>query len=127
MINPLITSQSSNLISRDNRQNYSKQKNPPINSDYTRTSIFYVNDYHGRAINMERTITASNEFDRFVPSQPTDKLKLASGDIMLGEDSLINKVAATFLKIIGVTASAVGNHECDTNPAEIKNLFPNLS
>lgn len=127
MINPLITSQPSNLISQNSRQNYSTAKNPPNSSDYTRTSIFYVNDYHGRAINMERTITASNEFDRFVPSQPTDKLKLASGDIMLGEDSLINKVAATFLKIIGVTASAVGNHECDTNPAEIKNLFPKLS
>lgn len=127
MINPAISYQPQNLISRDIRQNNSKKQNSPNSSDYTRTSIFYVNDYHGRAINMERTITASNEFDRFVPTEKTDKLKLSSGDIMLGEDSLINTVAATFLKLIGVTASAVGNHECDTKPDEIKNLFPSLS
>ena len=79
----------------------------------TRTSIFYVNDYHGKATNMERTITASNMFDRFEPQNPTDKLKLSSGDIMLGEDVGINSVAMKFLKFIGVTATAVGNHECD--------------
>lgn len=126
MINSAISSQPQNLIFSPKRQNNSQTQNPPNSSDYTRTSIFYVNDYHGRAINMERTITASNEFDRFVPSVKTDKLKLASGDIMLGEDFKINKVATTFLKFIGVTASAVGNHECDTNPAEIKTLFPSL-
>ncbi len=127
MINPALSSRPQNLISQNLRQNPLNNQSSPSRQDYTRTSIFYVNDYHGRAINMERTITASNEFDRFVPSEQTDKLKLASGDIMLGEDSMINKVAATFLKIIGVTASAVGNHECDINPAEIKNIFPSLS
>lgn len=127
MINPVITSRPTNLISSYLRQNNSQQKTSPNSSDYTRTSIFYVNDFHGRAVNMERTITASNAFDRFTPSDEVDRLKLASGDIMLGEDPLINKIAANFLKFIGVTASAVGNHECDTKPDEIRNLFPSLS
>lgn len=127
MINPVITSQPTNLIASYLRQNNSKPKDSPKNSDYTRTSIFYVNDFHGRAINMERTITASNEFDRFTPSNKVDTLKLSSGDIMLGEDTLINKIAVNFLKFIGVTASAVGNHECDLTPAEFKELRKDAS
>lgn len=93
----------------------------------TRTSIFYVNDYHGKAINMERTVTASNEFDRFESSFPTDKLKLASGDIMLGEDKKVNRIAVNFLKFIGVTASAVGNHECDMKSNEFVELSNDIN
>ncbi len=113
MISP-ITMETTNLI-------YNKYKSQKSHNSFgsdglagnTRTSIFYVNDYHGKAINMERTVTASNEFDRFESIMPTDKLKLASGDIMLGEDKKVNKIAINFLRFIGVTASAVGNHECD--------------
>lgn len=79
----------------------------------TRTSIFYINDYHGKAINMERTVTASNIFDQQNSGRHTDKLKLASGDIMLGEDPKVNKIAVKFMNYIGITATAVGNHECD--------------
>lgn len=79
----------------------------------TRTSIFYINDYHGKAINMERTVTASNIFDQQNQTSGTDKLKLASGDIMLGEDKKVNKIAVNFMNYIGITATAVGNHECD--------------
>ena len=50
-----------------------------------RASIFYINDLHGKSINIERTMTASNAFDNFTPSNPTDKLKFSSGDILLGE------------------------------------------
>ena len=28
-----------------------------------KTSIFYINDFHGKSINMERTVTAANAFD----------------------------------------------------------------
>ena len=87
-----------------------------------RTSIFYINDFHGKAMNMERVVTASNQFDRFTPSQPTDKLKLASGDIMLGEDININRVALAFLKMVGISASAVGNHECDMKSSDFFSL-----
>lgn len=123
MISP-ITMETTNLI-------YNKYKSHnSFGSDSlagdTRTSIFYVNDYHGKAINMERTITASNEFDSFVPSVPTDKLKLASGDIMLGEDKKVNQIAVNFLKFIGITASAVGNHECDMKSNDFMELLKNI-
>ena len=37
--------------------------NPINQSNNVSTSIFYINDYHGKSINMERTISASNAFD----------------------------------------------------------------
>ena len=36
------------------------------NNNNVNTSIFYINDYHGKSINMERTVTASRAFVRFV-------------------------------------------------------------
>ena len=131
MINPVNYSLFSRFRDFHDRSKGNMSPQNPIqktNSDYnnffntsisqclpgiTRTSIFYVNDYHGKAMNMERTVTGSNAFDAFVPSTPVDKLKFSSGDIMLGEELAINRVAMNFLKFIGVTASAVGNHECD--------------
>ena len=78
------------------------------------TSIFYVNDYHGKTINMERTVTASNAFDnKYKNRDDIDTLKLSSGDIMIGKDKKTNKLAVTFLKMIGIQACTVGNHECD--------------
>ena len=88
-----------------------------------RTSIFYINDFHGKSINMERTITASNAFDSFVPSVPTDKLKLSSGDIQLGEPAPANQVMVEAQNIMGIMASAMGNHEYDT-PSHIAELIP---
>lgn len=130
MISP-ISMETTNLIynrSKSQRNN-NKGKNS-FGSDglagNVRTSIFYVNDYHGKAINMERTVSASNEFDRFEPSFPTDKLKLASGDIMLGEDKKVNQIAVNFLRLIGVTASAVGNHECDMKSNDFVNLMKDM-
>ena len=72
-----------------------KSKSPDGKTEpNSRTSIFYINDFHGKSINMERTIAASNVFDSFTPSVPTDKLKLSSGDIQLGEPVPANKVMA---------------------------------
>lgn len=80
-----------------------------------KTSIFYINDYHGKAINMERTITAANSFDtsRKNKENEVDTFKLSSGDIMLGEDEKTNHLAIMFQNTIGITASAAGNHEYD--------------
>lgn len=78
-----------------------------------RTSIFYINDFHGKSINVERAITASRAFDHFVPSQKTDKLKLSSGDMQLGEPLDANKVMVEAQNIMGIMASAMGNHEYD--------------
>lgn len=86
----------------------------PINSGSVNTSIFYINDLHGKTINMERVYCASNAFDNRSKKAPaTDTLKLSSGDIMLGEDIDINKAAILFQNFIKINAAAVGNHEHD--------------
>ncbi len=87
---------------------------PISQSNNVRTSIFYINDYHGKSINMERTVTASNAFDvRNKDRKDVDTLKLSSGDIMIGEDYKTNRLAVMFQRMIGISASAVGNHEYD--------------
>lgn len=103
-----------------NQNSQNNQQKAPV-----RTSIFYINDYHGKSINMERTVTASNAFDCFVPSQKTDKLKLSSGDIMLGEILSANQVAVEAQKVMGIMASAMGNHEYDM-PKDIDKLIPKI-
>ena len=86
----------------------------PISFGNIKTSIFYINDFHGKSLNMERTISASNSFDiQNKNKKDTDVLKLSSGDIMVGEDVTINKAAIMFQNFIGIKASAVGNHEHD--------------
>ena len=75
----------------------------PTFSDPTSTikaSIFYINDLHGQNIRMERLFNAVNQFDNSV-KKDTDKMKFASGDIMLGEDEKHVKVADTFLNMAG--------------------------
>jgi len=62
---------------------------------------------------MERLASASNAFDAFVKTRGSDNLKLSSGDIQLGHDEKINRVAVEFQNAIGVQASAMGNHEFD--------------
>ena len=126
MLNPINSSQS-NLITQYKRQNNLGFKCLPGKTNYTRTSIFYVNDFHGKAQNMERAITACNAYDSFTSSKEVDKLKLSSGDIMLGEDRKINEVAKNFLKFIGVTATAVGSHECDMKSEEFKDFISNVN
>lgn len=106
-------------------QAFQNKKSPDAKTEPNRTSIFYINDFHGKSINMERTITASNAFDCFVPSVPTDKLKLSSGDIQLGEPLLANKVMVEAQDAMGIMASAVGNHECDM-PDHIAELVPHM-
>ena len=86
----------------------------PISFGSVRTSIFYINDYHGKTINMERTMSASKSFDAVNNNhKDIDVLKLSSGDIMIGEDVTINKASVIFQNSIGIDASAVGNHEFD--------------
>src|SRR5574344_220637 len=89
----------------------------------SRTSIFYVNDIHGKMTNMERIYTASRDFDSFEPSEKTDKLKLSSGDIILGEDFKSNVVANKFLNWSGFIANALGNHEMDVVPSKLAELM----
>jgi len=64
--------------------------------------------------NMERICSMSKNFDAMKSNGV--KLKLASGDILLGSNPMTNKVASHFLNWIGVTANALGNHEMDATP-----------
>lgn len=100
----------------------------PINqtNNNVKTSIFYINDYHGKSINMERTISASNEFDtQHKNKKDVDTLKLSSGDIMIGEEYKTNQIAVMFQRILGITASAVGNHEYDMQE-KISSILPQV-
>ena len=90
-----------------------------------KTSIFYINDFHGKAINMERTLTAAKGFDSSNKNkeQENDTFKLSSGDIMLGTDEKTNQIAIMFQNILGITASAAGNHEYDMQN-KVASVFP---
>lgn len=96
----------------------------PISQSNTKTSIFYINDYHGKSLNMERTVTASNAFDSRNKNNPdVDTLKLSSGDIMIGEDYKTNELAVLFQNYIGIKDSAIGNHEYDMQD-KIRTILP---
>ncbi|MBP3821387.1 5'-nucleotidase C-terminal domain-containing protein [bacterium] len=98
----------------------------PINSETTKTSIFYINDFHGKTINMERTVSASNCFDaKNKNRKDLDTLKLSSGDIMLGENITTNKISVIFQNVIGVDASTLGNHEFDIQE-NAKYIIPDI-
>lgn len=101
--------------------------NPITQSNSVNTSIFYINDYHGKSINMERTVTAANAFDARNKQKPdVDTLKLSSGDIMIGEDFKTNELAVMFQKKLGITSSAIGNHEYDMQ-RNISTILPQIN
>lgn len=78
------------------------------------TSIFYINDFHGKAVNMERATLASYEFDtKYGHKKDVDALKLSSGDITIGENVHANKIGVLFQDIADISASTLGNHEYD--------------
>ena len=66
MIMPVNSPQATNLLFKvipaelqRTSTNLNGQKND-------KTSIFYINDAHGKSINIERTVAASNAFDAYV-------------------------------------------------------------
>ncbi len=98
-------------------------KSPKKTDDSIKTSIFYINDVHGQNIRMERLLTAVNQFDSFTPSDKVDKMKFASGDIMLGEDIKHLMVGNKFLNLGGFMANVLGNHECDEPTPEFVKII----
>lgn len=88
-----------------------------------KTSIFYVNDVHGKMTNMERIMTVSDIYDKKYVDPKVATLKLASGDIILGANYTSNMVANKFLNWIGVTANGLGNHELDVIPSKLAELM----
>ncbi|MBP3925020.1 bifunctional metallophosphatase/5'-nucleotidase [bacterium] len=100
----------------------------PVNSapqNTIKTSIFNINDFHGKSINMERAIAVSNAFDNDKKDKDVDKLKFSSGDIMLGEVEPTNKVAMLAQNYMGVMACTLGNHEYDMLE-KVGNLIPDM-
>ena len=91
----------------------SVQSTQPNNT--TKTSIFYMNDFHAKLPNLERVYTASQMFDTFETS--ADKLKLSSGDDGLGEDPVLSKAVSKMLDMSGITKRQTGNHEFDVKPS----------
>lgn len=131
MLNGINSYSNTNFLKQyASRTNQSpKNTNTPPSSDVSnknnpkvKTSIFYINDLHGQNIRMERMMNAVNQFDSFTPSD-SDKLKFASGDIMLGEEEKFVKVANRFLNLGGFLATVMGNHECDMPTEQFVNLI----
>ena len=108
-------------ISQTQPQAHVKQQTK--SSKTTKTSIFYINDVHSNLTNIEKLKNASDVFDKFVPSEPTDKLKLSAGDIGVGRDKEFSKVAIAFQNAIGIMASAAGNHELDLNKTDLVDVL----
>lgn len=91
------------------------------------TSIFYVNDVHGQTGKMESLATAALAFDSFVKKNPKiDALKVAAGDVLIGEDPQINKAATAFLNFIGLHATTLGNHEFDIYASKLNDVLKNI-
>ena len=96
----------------------------PINNvNSVKADIFYVNDIHGQVPKMEKLVTASRAFDRFVKDRGTDTFKVSAGDIMLGQHKPTNQSAINFLDIAGITLSTIGNHELDKGIRPFKELI----
>ena len=94
----------------------------PIRTKPAQLSLFALHDFHGQNLRMERAYTVVQKYDEdkvfkennfFNPNEPVDKLKLASGDMFLGENKKELQVVNEFLNLAGILATAIGNHECD--------------
>ncbi len=93
--------------SNDNKTfNIQSIKTPPIPNDTFEMSVGYVNDTHGQTNNMMRILSGIK-----------GDLRLSAGDNDIGDEKNqgVRKATTTFLNIAGIKASALGNHELDTN------------
>lgn len=106
----------------NNANTMTPPSNNNLNLQPVKTSILYVNDIHGKMTNMERIYSVAKQFDN-TQMPGTNKLKLASGDVILGANFVSNQVANNFLNWIGVSANALGNHEMDVVPKNMARLM----
>lgn len=130
MINNINAYQNTNLLktlvqprnTMQKNNNETSNRNPipePSKKEKISTSIFYINDIHGRIGNMSRIFNAKHAYDVYTKNSLADKLVLSAGDIAAGADEHIIKAANTFMKGLGVDATSDGNHEYDANPPEL--------
>jgi len=90
----------------------------PIPNDTFELSVGYVNDIHGQTNNMMRILSGLK-----------GDLKVSAGDNDIGDEKNIgiHKATTTFLNVAGIVASALGNHELDTNQKECINAIKNFN
>lgn len=74
-------------------------------------NVLYFSDVHNKTDNMGRFKTAVDEFDRENKNKNT--LKLAGGDLNFASDLEPNILMLTLMKLIGLDASSIGNHEIE--------------
>ena len=102
-----INTQRITFKSSDNRA-FTNQpiKTKPLPNDTFEMSVGYINDAHGHTNNMMRILSGIK-----------GDLRLSGGDNDIGDEKNqgVRKATTTFLNIAGIKASALGNHELDTN------------
>ncbi len=89
----------------------------------SRLSIFYLNDLHGQTDNLHSMLIASRNFDD--KNTGADKLKLSGGDNFAGGDVKKNLMVASFLNVMNIDATAVGNHEFDAGTGFLDDFIRN--
>lgn len=113
---------------------YSVYGDNPIRTNPAQLSLFALHDFHGQDITMERVYTLIEKYDKdelvknnnfFDKNNSVDKLKLASGDMFLGENRKELEVVNEFLNLAGIVANAIGNHECDNEISEFSEIVKN--
>ena len=89
----------------------------PIPNDSFELSVGYVNDVHGQTNNMMRILSGIK-----------GDLRLSAGDNDIGDEKNIgiHKATSAFLNLAKIKASALGNHELDTNQVECINAIKNF-
>ena len=97
------------ITCKSNNNKYSNYQIPvfkQLPQDTFELSVGYVNDIHGQTNNMMRILSGIK-----------GDLRLSAGDNDIGDEKNqgIRKATTTFLNIAGIKASALGNHELDTN------------
>lgn len=86
--------------------------NPAKNT--VKTSIFYLNDLHAQFPEMREIRSEVDKFESDCSKEPnTDCFKLCAGDSFIGYEKSKNKLVTSFLDLIGIEYSAMGNHELD--------------
>ncbi len=88
-----------------------------ISAPTRRLSIFYTNDFHGNTDNFSGLLLASKQFDASSDPQ-VDTIKISAGDNYAGGDVQKNSLVTSLLSALGISVSAVGNHELDVKPDE---------
>ncbi len=127
MINGVNTYSNANQLYRyqTNKNTAQKPVKAQNQEEQVSTSIFYINDIHGRLSSMRKIATISNVYDSLKYFKPTDTLKLSSGDMMIGTDEKLNSCVNLFLNSIGVSSNVLGNHEFNSSPASIDRVSKN--